>query len=861
MTSLNLTREEAQTRADLVSDCHYDIALDLTEQGETFVSDTTVRFTTTKAGSTFIDLRADKIREAVLDGQRLDNPDPQQGIVLSNMEPGEHTLQVIADCVYSRTGQGLHRFIDPADNETYLYTQFETADAKRVFTCFDQPDIKATYTMKVTTPQGWKVISNPALEVNHTENGDIHTGAVDYKLSTYLVAFCAGPYHEVTDSWTGALTHHPETPATEPTELTVPFGIYCRKSLAHALDHETLFEQTKQGFDFYHANFGMAYPFGKYDQVFCPEYNMGAMENAGCVTFRDEYVFISKVARTLYERRCDTVLHELAHMWFGDLVTMRWWGDLWLNESFATWSAAISQAEATEFDTAWVTFANVEKAWAYQQDQLPSTHPIVADAGDIETVEQNFDGITYAKGASVFKQLQAYVGREPFFAGVRKHFANHAFSNATFEDLLGALAEASGRDLSDWANQWLTTTGVNTLSPDFEVTDGKYTRFAVAQSGAQPGQGETRTHRIQVGLYNLVDGEVKRTFAHALDIEGASTEVPEIVGQQAADLVIVNDEDLTYALMKLDEVSLSFALENMDKISDPMARALIWSTAWEMVRDGELKARDYLRLVALGAPKETEVFVLESVLNKAALALGSYADPTWRDNTGAIAHASMVLEAAKAAPAGSDYQLVFTQALSNLVFGDDAAQLMRSILADAPELEGLHVDADLRWRALTSLIARGDYTPEEALAAIEEEKTRDKSSNGRNWAWTAEAAINTANNKAAIFEAITAHGKDMSNLELRHKGRGLTWAGSDKNLTDLSARYFSVAPTVWDTFESEVALRTLTEIYPSWDISEEGIARAEELLAGEHTAGFKRVIAEGADRVKRALRNRTIDAR
>jgi len=498
MTSLNLTRVEAAERARILSVQRYDIALDLTHGDKEFGSITTVKFTVKEPCDTFIDLRAARVREVILDGNditegaiTLDEKgyDPTHGVALRDLTTGEHTLRITADCEYSRTGQGLHRFVDPADGETYLYTQFETADAKRVFACFDQPDLKARYKLTVHTPDNWKVISNAEQDVQKTADGEVHISRIDYPLSTYLVALCAGPYHEVRSSWTGTLTRHPETPEDQPDTITVPFGLYCRASLAPHLDAERIFEQTKQGFDWYHRNFGMAYPFGKYDQVFCPEYNMGAMENAGCVTFRDEYIFTSKVTRYLYERRCDTILHELAHMWFGDLVTMEWWGDLWLNESFATWAAAISQSEETEFDTAWVTFANIEKSWAYRQDQLPSTHPVFTDASDVETVEQNFDGITYAKGASILKQLQAYVGRDAFLAGVRRHFANHAFGNATFDDLLAALAEASGRDLLGWADQWLKTTGINTIRPRFTVQNGSYLTFEMEQLGAAPGAG------------------------------------------------------------------------------------------------------------------------------------------------------------------------------------------------------------------------------------------------------------------------------------------------------------------------------------------------------------------------------------
>ncbi|QGU08085.1 Aminopeptidase N [Corynebacterium occultum] len=863
MTSINLTRAEAEARSTLLSVDHYEITLDLNQGESDFGSTTVVSFQVKEAGDTFIDLRAKRI-----DGVRLDGRDIRQsavpldsqgyddthGIALQGLTPGRHTLEVVATCPYSRTGEGLHRFVDPADNEVYLYSQFETADAKRVFACFDQPDLKATYGLKVHTPRDWKVISNAPQQTHFSEEHATHTSRVDTPISTYLVAVCAGRYTEVHDTWRGKLTHHAETPVDQPHELEVPLGLYVRRSLAKHLDAQRLFTETKQGFDFFHANFGMAYPFGKYDQVFCPEYNMGAMENAGCVTIRDEYVFSSKATHYKYERRAETILHELAHMWFGDLVTMEWWDDLWLNESFATWSAAISQAEATEYDTAWVTFANVEKSWAYQQDQLPSTHPISADAHDIETVEQNFDGITYAKGASVLKQLQAYVGREEFLAGVRRHFATHAWGNATFDDLLGALESTSGRDLGDWADQWLRSTGINRLSPDFEVEGGKYTRFSITQSGAEPGAGELRTHRIAVGLYSLIDGRVSRTKRVELDIEGASTAVPELVGIEAADLVLVNDDDLTYCLMELDNESRNFVVENIARVEDPMARTLCWSAAWEATRGGHMKARDFISLVARGAHAETEHAVLERILNQAAQAWKSYADPDWAEGNGREILNQALLEGARGED--SERALIFTQALAKMTLTEDSLGFFREILADGNS--NLTVDADLRWWALTALIAHDEI--EDPAKAIATERSRDRSASGEQAALRAEAAINTPENKAKIFAELVNLDHELSNLAVRHKLEGLNFTGSAPHLEQFNESVFELAPAIWEKWSSELALTTLSGIYPSWDITPRSLDSAERFLSGQHPAGLLRLMAEERARVERALNNRVVDA-
>lgn len=841
MTSVNLTRDEAQHRSTLINVSHYDVELDLRDD-QYFTSLTTVKFEAKTPGSTFIDLRADEITEARLNGipVPLDAYNPTYGIALSGLEVADYELKVTAKIAYSRTGEGLHRFVDPVDDNVYLYTQFETADAKRVFACFDQPDMKATYSLTFHAPSDWKIITNSPV----TREGDTWRATVDTPLSTYLIALCAGPYYEITDTWTGELTAHPEgQPAAQ---LEVPLGLYCRASLAEHMDSQRLFTETKQGFDFYHANFGFAYPFGKYDQIFVPEFNAGAMENAGCVTIRDEYVFSSQATHYMYERRADTILHELAHMWFGDLVTMKWWDDLWLNESFATWAAAISQAENTEYDTAWVTFANVEKSWAYQQDQLPTTHPISTDASDIETVEQNFDGITYAKGASVLKQLQAYVGRENFFAGVRRHFTKHAWGNAEFKDLLGHLEEASGRDLSFWAEEWLKTTGVNTLSAKVEQEGGKYTSFAVEQSG-----DTLRTHRIAIGLYRLQDGKVSRFKQVEVDITGERTEVAELAGVEVAELVLLNDDDLTYTLVEFDPETVDFVVNNIDKISDPMARTLCWSTAWEMTRAGTMRARDFAQLVARGLSAETELAVLERICNQATVAVSTYADPQWAKEEGFALLAGSFLAQAQVPDADSSRTIVFKQALTKLDLNDAARDYLI-------ELRESSDDKALRWKALAALIANGAEKFDEVQALVAQELEADNTASGYQASLRALAAFNSDENKRGVWDEIMS--LSLSNLELRHKLEGLTMTGSEKHLGFAVSEYFANAESVWSNGSTEIALGTIQGLYPSWIVTQETIDATDEFLKKELPGGLRRAVTEERDRLARTLRNRAIDA-
>ncbi|MFS0217008.1 aminopeptidase N [Corynebacterium striatum] len=842
MTSINLTREEANARSQMIDVKHYDVHLDLTDSETHFISTTVVSFHAKQAGSTFIDLRGEELLELRLNGAPLPTNayEAKFGVPLSGLQVADYELKVVAKIPYSHTGEGLHRFVDPADEKVYLYTQFETADAKRVFACFDQPNMKATYSLAFDAPADWTVITNGPTQTTAGANGaQTWSTEIDYPLSTYLVALCAGPYYEVTDTWTGELSEHPEgNPAQK---LEVPLGVYCRASLAEHLDAERILTETKQGFDFYHRNFGFAYPFGKYDQIFVPEFNAGAMENAGCVTIRDEYVFSSKATHYKYERRADTILHELAHMWFGDLVTMEWWDDLWLNESFATWSAAISQAEETQYDTAWVTFANVEKSWAYQQDQLPTTHPISTDASDIETVEQNFDGITYAKGASVLKQLQAYVGRENFFAGVRRHFKAHAYSNATFDDLLSSLETSSGRDLSFWAQQWLKTTGINSLSVHTETDSaGIITAAELVQSG-----DTLRTHRVCVGLYSLQGDKVVRTDRIEMDIDGASTEIAELVGKKRADIdfILPNDDDLTYALLDLDEGSLEFLIGNIDKFEDPLARTLCWSAAWEMTRGGAMKARDFVALVARGAAAETELAVLERILQQAASAQSNYADPAWAKESTVLADA--LLEGTK--DSDPERSIIFAQALAKIRLTDGTRAFLQDVLESSD-------DEGLRWYAIAALAADGALG--DVSSAVDAQLARDNSATGYQAAVRARAAVNTADNKRAVWDEIVAG--ELTNRELTSKLEGLTYPGSDELLP--TSEFFDVAEKVWSSQSSEIGLTSVTGLFPSWAISQETLDEADEFLKRDLAGGLRRSVTEQRDRMARALRNRAVDA-
>ena len=723
MSSENLTRDEARSRASFLSTDSYEIRLDLTTDERTFLTETTLRFSSAEARPTFVDLIAESVQEIELNGELLADPASRfdgARVQLPALAEGENSLRILATGRYMNTGEGLHRFVDPVDDEVYLYTQFEVSDARRMFACFEQPDLKATYALNVTAPAHWRVISNaptpaPTPAGEGTATWDF---APTERMSTYLVALIAGNYQ----GGTGEVTTRDGR--------TIPMGVFARASLAEHVDAQNVIDVTRAGIDFYEEAFDQDFPFRKYDQVFVPEYNMGAMENPGAITYVEAYVFRSDVSDAVRERRDLTILHELAHMWFGDLVTMRWWDDLWLNESFAEYASTLASAEATRWSDSWTTFALSEKGWAYQQDQLPSTHPVVADMVDLEAVETNFDGITYAKGASVLRQLVAYVGREEFFAGVRAYFAKHAWGNTELSDLLVELEATSGRDLSSWAELWLQRAGVNTLTPLIERDeDGTVTRFAISQTA--PAEHLTlRPHRLQVGGFSLRDGALVRTESLELDVDGDLTEVPGLVGKQA-DLWLLNDGDLTYSKVRLDEQSLSVAMEHLRDLDDPLARTLLWSAAWDMVRDGELPSRRYQQLVLANITGEDSSSVVRTLLNQLETVSGPYAAVDQRPQRTEAA-ADAVWELAEAAESGSDAQLQYVETFARLARTQEHRHTLEGLLGGSVALPGREIDTDLRWKLVISLAVLGGID----AAGIDEQLAADDTQSGRKHALT-----------------------------------------------------------------------------------------------------------------------------
>ncbi|WP_223690342.1 aminopeptidase N [Leifsonia poae] len=846
MPGENLTRVEAQERASLISTTSYDVKLDLTTGPETFLSETTVRFCATAGASTFIDAITRQVYSVQLNGVELDPAVVSDGVRIQlDGLAAENELTVVAEAIYTNTGEGLHRFVDPVDGEVYLYSQFEVPDSRRMFAVFEQPDLKAQFTFTVTAPAHWTVVSNSPTP-QPTDAGDGKKTWSFFptpRISSYITALIAGPYTSV----------HSELTSRD--GRTIPLGVYARTSLAEYLDADYIFEKTRQGFAFYEEKFDYAYPFEKYDQLFVPEFNAGAMENAGAITFTETYVFRSKVTDAIKERRVVTILHELAHMWFGDLVTMKWWNDLWLNESFAEYASTLATAEATEWHEAWTTFAAMEKSWAYKQDQLPSTHPIVATINDLEDVQVNFDGITYAKGASVLKQLVAWVGQDDFLAGVGQYFKKHAHSNTELRDLLVELEATSGRDLTDWSEKWLETAGVNTLRPEIEVdADGTITSFAVLQTAAAD-YPTIRPHRLAIGFYNLVDGRLVRDHRIELDVDGERTDVAELIGLRRPALVLLNDDDLAYAKIRLDDDSLAVAIEHLAKIESPLARSLVWGAAWDATRDAETPATDYVRLVLGNIASETESTTIRTTLAQLGLAAGSYVAPAKQKATVETA-ADALWALAHEADAGSDAQFQFVKAFASLASTDAQLDTVAALRSGETTLPGLEVDTDLAWELLIAVAAGGKATRAEIDTAL----SADNTANGAQFAAQAAASLPSQAEKQAAWDSVFAT-DTAANTIVRYTGLGFQRAADKTVLASFVKPYFEALQGVWESRSYKIAEYLVAGMYPAPLANTElRDATRAWLDANKEPAALRRLVIENLAGIERALAAQERDA-
>jgi len=842
----NITQIEAAQRSEIIKVESYKIDLDVTTGAETFLVKTTIKFAGLKPGATtFIDCVGKRVISAKLNGADFDPGFDGETIFLPAIA-ADNTLEIEHEGIYSNSGEGLHRFVDPADYEVYLYTQFETGDARRMYACFDQPDQKATFTISTITPKHWAVISNYGIESSNDLDGDRkHTQfATSQVISTYVTAIVAGAYTSVHDEYKG--------------EKTIPLGIYARKSFFQYVDAANIFEVTKQGFAYFEETFGLAYPFGKYDQIAVAEYNWGAMENVGCVTFHEDVlIFRSKVTERSYISRATTIHHEMAHMWFGDLVTMKWWQDLWLNESFAEWASYMAVSESTKYKNAWTEFNSVRKNWAYRADQLTSTHPIAVEMKDLDDVRTNFDGISYAKGASVLQQLVAHVGRDNFIAGLRKYFTKHAYANTELSDLITELEAASGKNLTAWVATWLRTAGVNTLRPVITLDGDNYASVAVKQEvpPMPVGSKELRPHRLYIGLFDISGSALVRRESIEVDIAGELTEIKELAGKKSADLLLINDYDQTYAKLRFDDRSVATMKKYLGQLDDSLARGLIWASLWDSTRDGELSASDYIE-IALGALMgERDISMITATFTQIDTAIWAYLAPKNRDAV-RLSVANTAQELLASARPGSDAQLQYARAFANNAYTPSQFESLKAMLDGS--VNGLLMDADLRWYIFLCGVKRGVF----GIADIATEGDRDKTAHGKQYVAYAHAALPSQEAKAAAFKSITTD--DLSNTIHSYKCRGFNENIHCDLLEAFVDKYFDAILEVWATKGYEIAETTATLTFPTWVISDETVKKSQHWLdvtGKDASAALRRTVAEGRDAMVRALKARAVDAR
>lgn len=844
MPGENLTRDEARARAGIVRNVAYHVDVDLTGTAGTFESRVRMTFDAEAGAATWLDLIATQVTRVSCNGVDLEPADVFADSRIRLEGLAEHnTVEVEAQCRYMTSGEGLHRFRDPVDETTYLYTQFEVADARRVFAVFEQPDLKAPMQLTVRAPEHWQVVSNRPSPHPHPMSDGTAMWVFEptWPLPSYLYALIAGDYYVARDVYEGP-------------HGAYPLGLFCRQSLAGSLDADEIFTITKQGFEYYEEAFGYPYPFGKYDQLFVPEFNAGAMENPGAVTFNeDHYLFRSRVTDAAHEVRAETILHEMAHMWFGDLVTMRWWDDLWLNESFAEWAAHHTCSRATRFTHAWAGFANSRKAWAYRQDQLPSTHPVATDMVDLEAVYTNFDGITYAKGASALKQLVAYVGEENFLAGLRTYFARHAFGSTEFDDLLTALTEASGLPLDEWSAAWLQTSGANLLHAEIDMADDNIMAAVtiVQEPPASPeGVAPTlRPHRFDIGCYDLRNDRLELRAHIPVVAAGARTTVPELAGVSRPDLMLLNDGDLTYAKVRLDPRSMNAAGEWLATIDDPLSRAIIWGAAWDMTRDAELPTSEYAALVAGAIGSETDVGLVSQVLRQTASAVSIYADPTQRSAYAALL-AEALHEDLHAATPGSDHQLAFLRGYISFTGHNDIPTLRGLITGDV-DVPELTIDTDLRWTLITRLVALGAAGP----TSIDEQLRRDGTASGQRRAITARAAAPDLAAKETAWSS-ALDDASLPNATLEATIAGIMQAHQGDLVRPFIERYFTALPRIQRSRTHEISSQITSGLYPWLVVEASTVDRTTAFLDShpDFVGGSRRLLVEARDGVERALR-------
>ena len=833
-----LTQEEAESRAARLSNVSYEIDLRLTRGAESYHGEVVARFDLSGDGEIFLDLTGRNIERLEVNGQTVEQPrwDGRRLTLGAELLAATNTVRVAYENEYDHSGDGFHQFIDPEDGEEYLYSNFEPYAAHRLFPCFDQPDVKATYRLSVTAPEQWVLIANTNEQSSEAAGEGLvrHVFPETKPFSTYLFALIVGPFHAFRD-------RHGE----------VDLGFFCRRSLVEHVDEDELFEVTKQGLDFYAAFFDYPYPFGKYDQIFVPEFNAGAMENVAAVTHSERLVFRDPPTENQRLGRAETLLHEMAHMWFGNLVTMRWWNDLWLNESFATYMAYLALVEATRFKTGWQAFNSGMKGWAYRQDQLVTTHPIAGEIADTDQTFLNFDGITYGKGAAVIKQLVASMGIDGFREGMRIYFRRHEYGNTTLSEFLDALGEGVGRDLHEWARVWLETPSLNTLAARWESDGDRVSAMTLVQS-APEDYPTLRPHHAEIALVRDRGDGAAEIVAIPASIDGETAEVPEAVGRPAPSLVFPNHNDHAFVKIALDEISLDYVREHLERIDDPLLRQLIWQALWNMVRDQQLKSTEYIDLAAAKAARETDHELIETILATLTASIARYV-PEEQKIPSAHRISELAWEALNAVDDG-DLRIMWARTLIGLAITPGDIERTGQLADGTLTVEGLTIDQDMRWSIAASYVAYGLDGAQQRVAA---ERERDPSDRGQRALLRCETSAPDAATKQAAWDRF--EGDHYGSLHLTASAMsGFHWSAQRDLLEPYTERYFERLPEIFRERENEFASSYYGALWPGYRVERSLLERSERLLdeIGDELPLLRRSLRESNDDLLRAMRCR-----
>ena len=841
MDTLNvLTESEAQERAARVSDVGYTLSLSLSKGSPTYEGELTVHFSLDDPSSgTFLDCTSKSINSVSVNGSSITAKYERNRLYLDGGDlAAQNTVEISYTNEYDHIGAGLHQFVDPEDGEEYLYTHFEPYDAHRLLPCFDQPDIKASLDLTVTAPSEWEVAANyPVIDSSDAGDGRTrHVFTETPRISTYLFAFIAGPYRTFSDTWSDA-------------EGETALRVLCRGSIAPHFDPDEFFQVTRDGLTFFSEFFDFRYPFDKYDQVFVPEFNMGAMENVGCITFSERMIFRDPPTEIQRLNRAEVVLHEMAHMWFGDLVTMRWWNDLWLNESFATYMAYLAMEHATRWsESAWSAFHARMKAWAYEQDQLPTTHPIAGEVPDTDATFLNFDGITYGKGAAVLKQLVAFIGADGFRDGMRDYFRTHAWGNTTLSEFLAALERGSGRELGRWSELWLESAGVNTIAPQWDVAEGTVNSFTIQQTA--PTEHPTlRPHRTEIAVYDRSDAGPQLRDAQPVDIDGASTVIEELSGAPAPAAVFPNHDDHAFAKIALDDRSLEFVREELDRFPDAFQRLLLWHTLWDMVRDQQFSAADYAALATEKLASENTLEIAQTVAYNALHAVSSYLPDELRLESAAGLYA--FAREQLFATSEPDFRIMWSRVmLSSAQTVEHIAEAL-SLVDNGTGIDGYELDQDMRWSLITKATA---YGLDGGFERLEAELERDGSDRGRRAAEQIRTSRADADVKSEAWSRYQAD-TDASLQMLTASMHGFWWKPQAELLAPYIDRFFDEIEDVFEKKDKEYASRFFGALYPGqMEPSDQIIDRSEGILQGlgPEQPVLARQLREAVDEAKRA---------